>query len=323
MKIKKVEIISFGKFKNYSIDFSDGFNLIFGKNEDGKSTLMAFISLMLYGTAGSSSRTDISGNFRKKYVPWSGEKMSGDMEIECGGRSYRIHKEFRASAKTDKVTVTDTETGDPLNLPPETEIGKYFLGIDYNAFEKSVFGGTADSFAGTESGDIAARLSNLTDSGDETVSTKNVLARIDDAMDELVKKRSKGKIALVQDKIDELTAYIEKVSAQAEQRKKLSQAYAETEQEISVLTEKAKLARLALESEEKRRKAVSCRNLAQLSQKAEQAKNAVAEMIGNGNADEVLKECERYNNDVAVAKNVLLKTEKPQLMALMKQWCQR
>ena len=312
MKINRVEIISFGKFKNFSIDFSDGFNLIFGKNEDGKSTLMAFISLMLYGTAGSASRTDISGNFRKKYAPWSGEKMSGDMEIDCGGRSYRIHKEFRASAKTDKVTVADIETGDAVNIPPDMEIGKYFLGIDYNAFEKSVFGGTADSFAGTESGDIATRLSNLTDSGEEAVSTKNVLVRIESAMDELVKKRSKGKIALVQDRVEELTAYIEKVNNQAEQRKKLSLEYAETETEISELTKKARLGRLALENEEKRRKAVAYRKLAQLSQKAEQADNAVVEKIGTGNADDILKKCEEHKNSVTVAKNMLLKTEKPQ-----------
>jgi len=310
MRIKRVEIISFGKFKNYALDFSDGFNLMFGKNEDGKSTLMAFISLMLYGTAGSSSRTDISENFRKKYAPWSGDKMSGDMEIECRGRSYLIHKEFRATSKTDKVTVTDTETGNAVNLPPDTEIGKFFLGIDYNAFEKSVFGATADCFAGTESGDIAARLSNLAESGDEAVSTKNVLARIEKAMDELMKKRSKGKINLAQDRIEELNSQIDKVDSQAEQRRKLSEEYTKTEKELSDLNEKVRKMRLALAGEENRRKADACRTLAGLSDMAEQAENKVKVLVGTGEPAEILQKCSEYENAVAVARDVLSKTEK-------------
>ena len=85
MKIKRIEISAFGKFKDFSMDLSDGFNLNYGKNEDGKSTIMAFIALMLYGNAGTSARTDISKNIRKKYMPWSGENMAGDMEIETDG----------------------------------------------------------------------------------------------------------------------------------------------------------------------------------------------------------------------------------------------
>lgn len=312
MRIKKIEIISFGKFKNFSLDFSDGFNLVFGKNEDGKSTVMAFICLMLYGTAGTASRTDITGNFRKKYAPWSGEKMAGDMEIECGGRSYLIHKEFRASAKTDKVTVTDSETGDAVNLPPDTEIGKYFLGIDYTAFEKSIFGSSAESFAGTESGDISERLSNLTESGDETVSSKTVMARIESAMDELVKKRSKGKIALVQDRVEELADYINQVNSQTKQREELNRKYRVIEEELTALSEKAKKAHLAVKNEEIRRRGKACRNLAELYIAEEKAKQALLETTNGQSAEVVLSECEKREKAVFVARDVLLKTEKPE-----------
>ncbi len=312
MRIKKIEIISFGKFKNFSLDFSDGFNLVFGKNEDGKSTVMAFICLMLYGTAGTASRTDITGNFRKKYAPWSGEKMSGDMEIECGGRSYLIHKEFRASAKTDKVTVTDSETGNAMNLPPDTEIGKYFLGIDYTAFEKSIFGGNADSFAGTESGDISERLSNLTESGDETVSSKTVMARIESAMDELVKKRSKGKIALAQDRAEELAEYINRVNSQTKQREELSLKYRAIEEDIAVLSEKAKKAHMSVKNEEIRRRGKACRNLAELYIAEEKAKQVLLEATNGQSAEIVLGECAKREKAVFVARDVLLKTEKPE-----------
>ena len=40
MIIKKLEIISFGKFSNKVIEFSDGLNIILGNNESGKSTVI-------------------------------------------------------------------------------------------------------------------------------------------------------------------------------------------------------------------------------------------------------------------------------------------
>lgn len=43
MKIKNIKINSFGKINNKEYDFSEKINLIYGKNEAGKSTLLKFI----------------------------------------------------------------------------------------------------------------------------------------------------------------------------------------------------------------------------------------------------------------------------------------
>ena len=48
MKINKIHIIAFGGLKNYSLDFTDGFNCIYGENENGKTTIMDFISMIFY-----------------------------------------------------------------------------------------------------------------------------------------------------------------------------------------------------------------------------------------------------------------------------------
>ena len=311
MKIKRIEIEAFGKFKNFSLDFSDGFNLIFGKNEAGKSTVMAFICLMLYGGAGKASRTDISGNFRKKYAPRSGEKMAGDMEIACGGRNFLIHKEFRASAKTDKVVVTDTDTGNKISLPPDMEIGKYFLGIDYTAFEKSIFGASAENFAGTESGDLAERLSNLAESGDESVSSKKVSARIESAMEALVRKRSKGEIDLAKDRADELSEYIRKVNDKIRQRESLSLEYKKIEEEIAVLTSESKQAREVMKNDELRRQATALKKLAELYTAVKKTEKILLEKTKGCPIDEVLCECDKKAKAVEVAKDILLKIEKP------------
>ena len=48
MKIKKIYISAFGGLKDFSMDFSDGFNTVFGENENGKSSRIAGISQRQY-----------------------------------------------------------------------------------------------------------------------------------------------------------------------------------------------------------------------------------------------------------------------------------
>ena len=50
MKIRSLHITNFGKFSNQTFHFSDdGFQLVYGLNESGKTTLKAFIESMLFG----------------------------------------------------------------------------------------------------------------------------------------------------------------------------------------------------------------------------------------------------------------------------------
>ena len=51
MKINKIKINSFGKLKEKEIELKNGINIIFGKNEAGKSTLLKFIVNSFYGTS--------------------------------------------------------------------------------------------------------------------------------------------------------------------------------------------------------------------------------------------------------------------------------
>ncbi len=288
MRIKRIEITAFGKFKDFSLDFSDGFNLIYGDNEDGKSTVMAFIALMLYGSAGTSGRTDISKNIRKKYAPWSGEAMSGDMEIEEKGRIYRIHKEFKATLKSDKVSITDMETGEKLNLPPGMEIGKHFFGLDYQGFEKSVFGFGADVFAGEENADISARLSNISESGDENISPKTAILRLDKAKEELVSKRgNKGRLVEINNRIESLKEHIANLKVREEKRVHLKVEYESLEKEAEELNKQAKKAREYVAVKEQRQKARQYRSLAELMGEEQMKKAEIKERSQSVSAEDL------------------------------------
>ncbi len=311
MRIKRIEIGAFGKFKEFSMDFSEGFNLIYGKNEDGKSTVMAFIALMLYGSAGTAGRTDISKNIRKKYMPWSGEKMSGDMEIEVKGRTYRIHKDFKATAKSDNVSITDMETGEKLNLPPGTEIGKHFLGLDYQGFEKSVFGSGAEPLAGSENADISARLANISESGDENISPQIAILRLEKAKEELVSKRgNKGRLVEVNNRIEVLTEQIFTLKAKEDRRSALKAEYEGAEQELKALGERAEKARKNAEIKEKQQQVGRFRRLAEMLGEVELKDKEIKDK--NRVTREDLENFARLKSEKAVAEEhlkLVIKTE--------------
>lgn len=206
MIIKKIHIDRFGKFEDYTIELDDKCNVIYGSNEDGKSTIMAFIKMMFYGFSGKSS--DISKNLRKKYQPWDGSKMSGSIDFVVYGVPYQLVRVFGNTNSTDQITVMNLATGERESLPAKKEPGQIYFGIGASAFEKSVFIGQGGSFedSGADKDDeITERLLNLVSTGDESVSQKKVDERLQKAK-EALKSRSKriGSIDKKQSKLDEL-----------------------------------------------------------------------------------------------------------------------
>lgn len=219
MIIKKLDIENFGKFSGRSFDFKPGFNLIFGNNEDGKSTLMAFIKLMFFG--GSSGKSsDISKNLRKKYTPWSGAPMSGAVEFSSGDEDIRLHKEFKKSSTSDKTTIFNMTLGENIPVSTADEMGKVFFDMELGEFERSVFIETFGGFTSEGSSDsLAMRIANLSVSGDENFSQATILSRISAAKEELVSKSGKkGLLVDAESKLNQLKFEREKLAAKIQEQ---------------------------------------------------------------------------------------------------------
>lgn len=73
MQIKELQINNFGKLKNKKIELKNGINIISGKNESGKSTLLKFITSMLYGISKNKNGKRISDY--EKYTPWEERRI--------------------------------------------------------------------------------------------------------------------------------------------------------------------------------------------------------------------------------------------------------
>ncbi len=192
MKINSLYIHAFGGLKNLTLVFTDNFNVIYGDNEMGKTTVMAFIKMMFYGSGRASSQ--LSKNIRQKYTPWDGTQMAGSIDFEHNGKRYRLEKEFRSSNSTDKATLCDLDMG--TRQAVNSDIGISFFGISLSAFERSVFIGQLgfpekDSAA---EGELNSKLSNMALTGEESVSFEAVNSRLQKAKLSLMSKSGKAGI---------------------------------------------------------------------------------------------------------------------------------
>ena len=94
MKINKLKINSYGKLKNKEIEFKDNINIVYGKNESGKSTLLKFIQNSFYGISKNKKGKEYS-DF-DKYSPWTEEEFSGKLEYELdNNEKYEIYRDFK------------------------------------------------------------------------------------------------------------------------------------------------------------------------------------------------------------------------------------
>ena len=103
MKFLELQIKGFGKFQEQTISFEDGINVIYGKNETGKSTMHTFIRGMLFGIhpqRGRASKNDLYS----KYEPWENSgTYEGSLRLEHQGTIYRIERRFQKNQKEFRI----------------------------------------------------------------------------------------------------------------------------------------------------------------------------------------------------------------------------
>lgn len=98
MRIKKVEVSGFGKLHNLTLDFHE-FQVIYGRNEAGKTTLLNFIKDVLFGFRDSRSKRD--------FTPKDDYKMGGRLIVEQDGTTYIIQR--NEGKNGGKLTVFDED----------------------------------------------------------------------------------------------------------------------------------------------------------------------------------------------------------------------
>ena len=137
MKLIHAHIENFGKLQNYDVDFTDGLNEVIYDNGWGKTTLIAFIRVMLYGFENDRKRSELE-NERKRFLPWQGGTYGGSLVFEKDGKLYRIERVFKNGKGDDAFALYDHET----NMKSDAfsgKIGEELFKIDRDSFSKTVF----------------------------------------------------------------------------------------------------------------------------------------------------------------------------------------
>lgn len=207
MKIKELSLQAFGKFKNKNIKFEDGFNIVFGVNESGKSTIFKFIDGILYGFAKNGKQRRNTADF-EKFRPWNGQEYKGSMTIEQEDE-YRIMRDF----DSDDLNFYNLTSGENLGGKKELnsfakikQPGAYLFGIDGEAFKNLFFIGQLESkIDSNEVDSLKYYIENFATSGKEKYSVVDAIDLLTKRSEELGKSsRKNSPIGSLNQQIEEL-----------------------------------------------------------------------------------------------------------------------
>ena len=238
MKIQKLLIEGFGKISNMELNLGAGLNIIYGKNEAGKTTLKTFIYGMLYGflKPGDYKVRKFEDAY-EKYRPWQDDqKYGGELVYTLSSKQrFRVKRDF----KLDTVTVIDENTWQDLtkDFPvyiKECQFAQEHLGIEKYIFRDCVFikQQNIDTIENPEA--LADRLQSIATTSKEELSLQTALDKLDNAINRVgTEKARKGsplgrciaKIKKLNNELDdananhdELKLSIDKLDALTQQR---------------------------------------------------------------------------------------------------------
>jgi len=129
---------TFGTLERRSITFAPGLNIIESPNETGKSTLAAFLRVMLYGMPPRDRGALADKN---RYQPWSGAPMQGTLELSAEGfGDVTLRRDTaRAGNPMGRFSAVYTGTGDEVAGLTAADCGETLLGVPREVYERSAF----------------------------------------------------------------------------------------------------------------------------------------------------------------------------------------
>jgi uncharacterized protein YhaN len=198
MILLRGHILGFGKLRDLLLDFQNGLNLVFAENEAGKSTLQRFLVGLLYGQLRSDLRVQRRlDSWVEQYKPWSGPEYGGILWCRLtDGHEVEIHRTFGREETRIEVRAS---TGEDITGQYEQQrngevlFAPFHLGMPKELFE-SVAMIREDRVAeihGYET--IRDRIANLAQSGDEELSVRRSLLKIQEKLDSIGSDRAPTK----------------------------------------------------------------------------------------------------------------------------------
>ena len=247
MNINELKINAYGKIKDKKYILDRNINIIYGKNEAGKSTILNFITNSFYGISKNKNGKEYSDFDR--YKPWNDEVFSGKIEYELNnGEKFEIFRDFK---KKNPQIFNEKKEDISKNFNIDKNKGNEFFyeqtGVDEKLFLSTiVVNQNQVKLEKTEQNILIQKIANLVGTGEDNVSYKKAIDRINRRqLDEIGTERSREKplnILLreneqLQKEKEELEKYKNIKYEIEEKRNNLKQEESELENEEKYLSE--------------------------------------------------------------------------------------
>lgn len=208
MKINNLKINGFGKLKDKEINLENGINVIYGKNEAGKSTLLKYITSMFYGLSKNKNGGTMPEN--EKYEPWNTEEFSGKISYELdNGNKIEVYRDFKK--KNPKIFNENLEDISKEFSIDKTKGNQFFVeqvGLDEEIFTTSIITKQAEvKLNEKEQNTLIQKISNILGTGEDTTSYSTMVNKLKKKLnDEVGTSNTKERpINLVENRIYDLS----------------------------------------------------------------------------------------------------------------------
>jgi DNA repair exonuclease SbcCD ATPase subunit len=235
LKIKEIKINNYGILKNKKINFENKLNIIYGKNESGKSTLLNYIKNIFYGISKNKNGKNISEY--EKYLPWNEEEFSGKIKYELdNGENFEVFRDFKK--KNPKIFNSNLEDVSGQFNIDKKDGSKFFY--DQTKVDEDMFSSTVLSMqqevklSKSDQNVLVQKVANLAASGEDTISYKRALDRLNRSqLEEVGTERSQEKpINKIRKRLEDTLIDIETIENKKDSLENLQGQIEEIKQEI-------------------------------------------------------------------------------------------
>lgn len=285
MEIKNIKINNYGTLKQKEINLENNINIIYGKNESGKSTLLNYLKNIFYGISKNKNGKEISDY--EKYLPWVGEEFSGKIKYQLNnGNTFEIFRDF--NKKNPIIFNQDLRDVSSDFKIDKKDGNKYFYeqtGIDEKTYISTIMSLQQEVVLNNQNQNILIqKLSNIMGTGEDKVSFQKAIEKLNKKLvEEVGTSRTQDRpINIVQNRM-------EKVSSDLKTKKEMQKNKEMLQEKKDNLMEK-------LKCEEEKNNNLNKLNLLFNKFSIELEKNNLKNKIKNENQEKIKNKIEEKNN---------------------------
>jgi len=254
MQIKNLKVNGFGKLKYKEINLENGINVIYGKNETGKSTLLKYITSMFYGLSKNKNGGTIPEV--EKYEPWNTEEFSGKLVYKLdNNETYEVYRDFKK--KNPKIFNKNLEDISKEFNIDKTKGNQFFyeqVGVEEEIFASSIITKQAEvKLDEREQNTLIQKISNILGTGEDTASYTAIVNKLKKKLnDEVGTQNTKERpLNIVENRIKELEKQKEELEQYEISKFDIDERITDVTENIAVLNKDLEILRIANIEKEK------------------------------------------------------------------------